>query len=101
MAIFERSNMADSNYCPPFQKWNKQKIIGIIKKNGFSFEHEYGGIFSFYIDKNVFENMYTLYLQRTQLYICEPNIRISDGIKSYKKLDDFLACEMNRRRNNL
>jgi len=76
----------------PFKKWNKNKIIDIICKNEFIFEDEYGGIFSFYHKnrKNIFHLNYTLYLRKTMLFICNPNITVSPSIKSHKQLDIFL-----------
>lgn len=63
----------------------------------FLFDYEDGGNFHFYIGENTFKNSYILYLQRTRLYICDPNIRISDGLQSYKSLDKFLSEEYQRR----
>jgi len=78
----------------PFHKWDKDKIINSIKENGFIFNNEYGGIFdSHSIGANhadKFNLNYLLYLRRTILYICNPNIRISPTIKSHKKLNEYL-----------
>ena len=78
----------------PFAKWNKDKIINTIKDNGFIFTDEYGGIFSFHHPnankKDKFYLNYTLYLNRTMLYICNPNVRISPSIKSHKQLNEYL-----------
>jgi len=78
----------------PFHKWDKNKIINIIKENGFIFNNEYGGIFDFHSadanNTNKFYLNYLLYLRRTILYICNPNVRISQTIKSHKKLNEYL-----------
>jgi len=81
-------------YNSPFKKWNGDKIVNIIYKNGFIFDNEYAGIFDFHHRDagkgNKFHLNYLLYLRRTMLYICNPNIRISPTIKSLKQLDDYL-----------
>jgi len=78
----------------PFKKWDGDIIVNIINKNGFIFDNEYAGIFDFH-HKNAgkddkFHLNYLLYLRRTILFICNPNIRISPPIKSHKQLDDYL-----------
>lgn len=89
----------------PFNKWDKDKIIDIIQKNGFIFDDEYGGIFDFHhkdanrTDK--FHLNYLLYLRRTIMFVCNPNIRISPAIKSHKQLDNFLKGEKIAKYNNM
>jgi len=74
----------------PFKKWNKDRIVDIIRNNGFSFSNEHGGIFFFHRkNANNIDSDYMLYLRRTMLFICNPN-RISPAIKSHKQLDYFL-----------
>jgi len=83
----------------PFKKWDGDKIVNIISKNGFIFDSEYAGIFSFHHKDagkgDKFNLNYLLYLRRTMLFICDPNIRISPTIKSHKQLDIFLNNLMN------
>jgi len=79
------------NYNYPFNKWNKDKIISIIRECGFVFYDEYAGIFKFYYMGNKFSSSYILYLQKTSCYICNPNVRITDPIKSYKQLKEWLT----------
>lgn len=79
-----------SKFPYPFNKWDKEKIEDLIESNGFKLEYEYGGIFHFYYKENIFDNSYILYLQRTGMYICDPNICIKLGLKSYKRLDEEL-----------
>jgi hypothetical protein len=86
-----------SKYPYPFNKWDKEKIEDLIELNGFKLEYEYGGIFHFYYKENIFDNSYMLYLQRTGMYICDPNIYIKLGIKSYKRLDKELKEIYNAR----
>lgn len=81
-------------YPHPFQKWDKEKIIDIIKTNEFIFENESGGIFQFHYTganhTDKFDLNYLLYLRRTMLSVCNPNIKISPTIKSHKQLNNFL-----------
>lgn len=73
-------------YTKPFSKWDKDKIIQIIHNAGFICSEENAGIFSFYIYENTFRNSYKIYLTPSGLFICNPNVRISKLIKSYKQL---------------
>lgn len=73
-------------YSQPFDKWDKDKIIKVIHNAGFICSEEDAGIFSFYIYENTFNNRYIIYLTPTGLFICNPNIRISNLIKSYRQL---------------
>lgn len=81
-------------YALPFSKWDKDQIIKMIKENGFVFENEYGGTFQFNHPeadrKGNFHLNYVLYLHRTMLCVCNPNIRISPSIKSHKQLNEYL-----------
>jgi len=81
----------------PFNKWDKDKIISIIKECGFSLNEEWAGIYCFYYVENKFSNSYILYLQRTSCYVCNPNVRITDSIKSYKQLKEWLMKIYNLR----
>jgi len=75
----------------PFNKWDKDKIISIIRECGFVFFDECAGIYEFYCMKNKSSSPYILYLQRTSCYICNSNVRITDPIKSYKQLRLWLT----------
>lgn len=88
-----------SKFPYPFNKWDKEKIENLIKSNRFKFDGEYGGILSFYYDENKFQNSYLLYLQRTGMYICNPNLCVKSGIKSYKHLNTLLQELYNSRLN--
>jgi len=81
-----------SNYCSPFQKWNKDKITKLINDTNFTFTSENGGIFQFYYKVNDFQHSYILYLQRTRMSID----RIGIGITSYSKLKEVLEKEIQK-----
>jgi len=77
----------------PFNKWNKEKINSLIKKNGFIVSNDFnGGIFCFHKGTDTFENKFLIYLTKSGLYICNQSVRVTNLIKSYKAVD----CELNR-----